>query len=90
VTRMSYILDALKRAEKKRLEKRDSSEPRAPEPPAMTDLQRLIEKYEQRMTELEAQIRTLKHKCDILLEASRLLEEEGFLDGQSLRIVRDS
>jgi hypothetical protein len=42
----------------------------------MTDLQRLIEKYEKRMAELEAQVEEVKHKHDILLEASRLLEEE--------------
>ena len=43
---------------------------------SMTDLQRLIEKYEKRMAELEAQVEEVKHKHDILLEASRLLEEE--------------
>ncbi len=43
----------------------------------MTDLQRVIEKYEKRMTELEAQMGVLRHKHDILLEASRLLEEEA-------------
>ncbi len=42
----------------------------------MTDLQQLIEKYQRRMAELEAQIAALKHKNDILMEASRLLEEE--------------
>jgi uncharacterized protein YjbI with pentapeptide repeats len=44
---------------------------------SMTDLQRLIEKYEKRMVELDAQIAALRHKHDILLEASRLLEEEA-------------
>ena len=44
---------------------------------SMTDLQRLIEKYEQRMAELEAQVEVLRHKHDVLLEASRLLEEEA-------------
>ena len=43
----------------------------------MTHLQRLVEKYEKTMTELEAQIGALRHKHDILLEASRLLEEEA-------------
>ncbi len=41
----------------------------------MTDLQRLIEKYEKRMAELEAQIEEVKRKHDILVEASRLLKE---------------
>jgi len=44
---------------------------------SMTDLQRLVEKYEKRMEELEAQIGALRHKHDILLEAARLLEEEA-------------
>ena len=44
---------------------------------SMTDLQQLIEKYEKRMAELEAQIEELRHKHDILVEASRLLEEEA-------------
>ena len=43
----------------------------------MTDLQQLIEKYEKKMAELEAQIAALKHKHDILVEAARLLEEEA-------------
>ncbi len=43
----------------------------------MTDLQQLIEKYEKRMTDLEAQIAALRHKHDTLLEALRLLEEEA-------------
>ena len=44
---------------------------------SMTDLQRLIEKYEKRMAELEAQIEALRGKHDILVEAARLLEEEA-------------
>ena len=43
----------------------------------MNDLQRLIEKYEKGMAELEAQIGALRHKYDILVEALRLLEEEA-------------
>ena len=43
----------------------------------MNDLQRLIEKYEKRIAELEAQIGALIRKRDILVEAARLLEEEG-------------
>ncbi len=41
-----------------------------------TDLQQLIEKYQRRMADLEAQIAALRHKHDVLVEASRLLEEE--------------
>jgi tetratricopeptide (TPR) repeat protein len=40
------------------------------------NLQRLIEKYRKEITQLEAQVEEVKHKHDILLEASRLLEEE--------------
>ncbi len=43
----------------------------------MTDLQRLMEKYEKRIVELEAQIAALRHKQDILQEALRLLQEEA-------------
>ncbi len=43
----------------------------------MTDLQQLIEKYQRRMAELEAQLTALRHKHDILVEAARLLEEEA-------------
>ena len=50
----------------------------------MNDFQQLIEKYEKRMNELEAQITTLKHKHDILLEASRLLEEDALTAGKTL------
>ncbi len=42
----------------------------------MIDLQRLIEKYEKRTTELEAQLGAMRHKHDVLVEASRLLEDE--------------
>ena len=42
----------------------------------MTDLQQLIEKYKMRMDELEAQLGALRHKHEVLVEASRLLEEE--------------
>jgi uncharacterized protein YjbI with pentapeptide repeats len=44
---------------------------------SMTDLQRLIEKYEKKMEGLEAQVAALRHNHDILLEASRLLEDEA-------------
>ena len=39
------------------------------------DLQRLIEKCRKEITELETQVEEVRHKHDILLEASRLLEE---------------
>ena len=41
----------------------------------MTDLERLIEWYRIEITQLEAQIVEVKHKHDVLVEASRLLEE---------------
>jgi hypothetical protein len=41
----------------------------------MPDLQRLIEKYKKEITQLEAQVKDVKRKHDILAEASRLLEE---------------
>jgi len=44
---------------------------------SVTDLQQLIEKYEKRIAELEAQIGALIHKHDILVEASGLLEKEA-------------
>ena len=40
------------------------------------DLQRLIEKYRKEITQLEAQVEEVKRRHDILVEASRLLEEE--------------
>lgn len=43
----------------------------------MTDLQRLIEKYRKEIAQLEARAQEVKHKHDILVEAPRLLEEEG-------------
>jgi len=43
----------------------------------MTDLQSLIEKYRRELTQLEAQIVEVKHKHDVLVEASLLLEEEA-------------
>jgi len=88
---MSYILDALKRAEQKlqSAAEREGLEPLTRVRTAaevstypsggtsMNDLQRLIEKYEKRIAELEAQIGALIRKRDILVEAARLLEEEG-------------
>jgi hypothetical protein len=42
----------------------------------LTDLQRLIEKYRKEITRLEAEAEEVKHKHDILMEASRLLKED--------------
>jgi Sec-independent protein translocase protein TatA len=46
-------------------------------PEVLGDLQRLIEKYRKEITRLEAEAEEVKHKHDILVEASRLLEEES-------------
>jgi hypothetical protein len=43
----------------------------------MSGLQLLTEKYVNRLKELEAQVEDVKHKLEIVMEASRLLEEEG-------------
>jgi len=45
-------------------------------PETPEDLQRLIEAYRKEIMQLETQLQRVKHKRDILLEASRLLEEE--------------
>ncbi|HME44160.1 MAG TPA: hypothetical protein VKF36_13800 [Syntrophorhabdales bacterium] len=50
----------------------------------MTDLQRLIEKYGKEITQLEAQVEEVKHKRNILVEASRLLEEEALTPHRTL------
>jgi len=42
----------------------------------MTDLERLIEKYKKEIAYLEAQIEEVSHKRDILVEATRLLQED--------------
>jgi len=42
----------------------------------MNDLDRLIEKYGKEIAHLEAQHQELNRKLDVLVEASRLLEEE--------------
>jgi chromatin segregation and condensation protein Rec8/ScpA/Scc1 (kleisin family) len=56
----------------------------------MTDLQRLIEKYGNEITELEAQIVEVKHKHDILVEASRLLEQASRLLEQASRLLEQA
>jgi tetratricopeptide (TPR) repeat protein len=53
-------------------------------PEVAGDLQRLIEKCRKEITQLEAQVKEVKHKHDILLEASRLLEEEGLTPHRTL------
>ncbi|MGD0238480.1 MAG: hypothetical protein ABSC55_28580 [Syntrophorhabdales bacterium] len=50
----------------------------------ITDLQQLIERYRKEITQLEAQVEKVKHKHDILVEASRLLEEEGLTPHRTL------
>jgi hypothetical protein len=72
---VSYILDALKKAEEQR--RKNTSEQRLLESSTITNLDWLIEKYEKRMTELETEIGLLRRNRNVLLEASRLLEEEG-------------
>ena len=84
---MSLILDALKRAEQKFHSKRAPEPFRRVRTTAevltqpsgsngMTDLQQLIEQSEKSIPELESELDALKHNHDILVEASRLLEED--------------
>ncbi len=47
----------------------------------MSGLQLLTERYTTKLEELEAQSQDLKHKLETIMEASRLLEEEGLSDG---------
>jgi hypothetical protein len=47
----------------------------------MSGLQLLTEKYIAKLKELEAESKNVKHKLDIVVEASRLLEEEGLPEG---------
>jgi len=42
----------------------------------MDDLQRLIQKFKKEIAQLEAQVEVVRHKHNVLIEASRLLEEE--------------
>ena len=46
----------------------------------MSSLRVLIEKYVTQMKELEGRIADTKHKLEIVMEASRLLAEEGLAD----------
>jgi hypothetical protein len=44
----------------------------------MSSLQLLTEKYVNQLKELEASMAEVRRKLEIVMEASRLLEEEGF------------
>jgi len=55
----------------------------------MTNLQSLIDRYMNNLAELETQVSDVKHKLNIVMEASRLLEEEGLSEIQPPCIVRD-
>ena len=55
----------------------DGSRTKHKEVHAMSGLQLLTEKYVARLKELEAQLADVKHKLEIVMEASRLLKEEG-------------
>ena len=48
------------------------------------NLQRLIEKYRKEITQLETQLQGVRHKRDILVEASRLLEEDALTPHRTL------
>jgi len=43
----------------------------------MSGLQSLIERYVSQLKELETRMADIKHKLETVMEASRLLEEEG-------------
>jgi hypothetical protein len=47
----------------------------------MSGLQLLTEKYVTKLKELEAESQDVKHKLETVMEASRLLEEEGLSEG---------
>jgi hypothetical protein len=46
----------------------------------MSGLQLLIERYVRQIKELETRMADAKHKLEIVMEASRLLAEEGLSD----------
>jgi hypothetical protein len=52
----------------------------------MTDLQRLIEKYREEITQLEAQVEEVKRRQDTLTEAARLVKEEGMARHRTLAL----
>ena len=47
----------------------------------MSGLQLLTEKYIAKLKELEVESKNVKHKLETVMEASRLLEEEGLSEG---------
>ena len=56
----------------------------------MSGLQLLTEKYVTRLKEIETQMQDVKHKLETVMEASRLLEEEGFSEGYPQRATSKS
>jgi hypothetical protein len=53
----------------------------------MTDLHLLIEKYKKTIAQIEGQIVEVKHKHDVLVEASHLLEEEAMAPYRTLHDI---
>ena len=49
----------------------------------MSNLHLLIEKYLSQVKELETRLTDLRHKIEVVMEASRLLAEEGLSDEYS-------
>lgn len=55
----------------------------------MSGLATLIERYVKQLEELESRMKDTKHKLEVTMEASRLLEEEGLSeDGPSKSFQR--
>ena len=54
---------------------------------AMSGLQSLIERYAGQLKELEARLADVKHKLEIVTEASRLLGEEGLSEASPSAVV---
>jgi hypothetical protein len=50
----------------------------------MSGLHLLTGKYVSQLKELEAQLADVKHKLDTVMEASRLLEQEGLAEDSRL------
>ncbi len=46
----------------------------------MRDLQMLSERYSNQIKELEARMADVKHKFEVVMEATKLLQAEGFSD----------
>ena len=51
----------------------------------MVSLQLLTEKYVNQLKELEASVAEVKRKLEVVMEASRLLEEEGLSEDSHSR-----